>query len=109
MPFDEALAERMRPLFLGRVGASEKAMFGGIGFFVHGNMCCGIWKDHMVVRLSKEEGEAALQEPHTRIMDITGKPMKGWIFVEPAGIAKDADLIAWIERAYSFASSLPKK
>lgn len=109
MPFDSGLAERMRPAFLPRAGAGEKNMFGGIGFFVYGNMCCGIWKDLMVIRLSPEEGAKALQEKHVRVMDITGKPMKGWLFIEPAGYKKDADLLRWIDRAYAFASSLPRK
>ena len=109
MPYSEPLAERMRPMLSPRPGVSEKKMFGGIAFTVHGNMCCGIWKDLLVIRLSKEEGAEALSEKHTREMDITGKPMAGWIFVEPAGYKKDSDLLAWIERAYAFASSLPKK
>ena len=109
MPYAEPLAERMRPNFLTRPDVSEKAMFGGIAFLVNGNMCCGIWKDLLVIRLDKEEGTKALEEPHTRIMDITGKPMKGWLFVEPAGYKEDKDLFSWMERAYSFAASLPKK
>ena len=109
MPFDPILAERMRQGFLGRSGASERKMFGGVGFFVFGNMCCGVWKDLLVVRLSAEEGSEALNEPHTRPMDITGKPMKGWIFVEPEGHKDDSDLMQWIDRAYAFAALLPKK
>jgi TfoX/Sxy family transcriptional regulator of competence genes len=109
MSYNESLAERMRPLFLPRTGASEKTMFGGIGFFVYGNMCCGIWNDFLVIRLSKEEGAAASTEKYAKVMDLTGKPMRGWVMVEPAGMEKDADLIRWIEKAYMFASSLPKK
>ena len=130
MPYDPALAERMRPYLLPRVGVSEKAMFGGIAFLVHGNMCCGIWpagrsstrhwksaknsesegrKDLLVIRLSVDDGTKALKKPHVRVMDITGRPMKGWLFVEPLGYKKDADLYGWIDKAFAFASSLPKK
>lgn len=109
MPYDSTLAERMRPMFLTRPGSGEKNMFGGIGFFVYGNMCCGIWKHLLVVRLPKEEGMKALKEPHVREMDITGKPMRGWLLVEPAGFKTDGELVAWINRAYDYAVSLPKK
>ena len=109
MPYDSVLAERLRPNLLVRTDVQEKSMFGGIAFLVNGNMCCGVWKDLLVIRLSKEEGEAALSESNVRVMDITGRPMKGWLFVEPAGYRDDASLASWVERAYGFASSLPKK
>jgi TfoX/Sxy family transcriptional regulator of competence genes len=109
MAYDETLGDRMRPMLLPRAGVSEKAMFGGIGFLLYGNMCCGIWKDLLVVRLSPEEAARALKKPHVRVMDITGKPMKGWIFVEPKGLSKNKELLAWIESAVAFASTLPKK
>lgn len=99
----------MRPMLLPRAGISEKNMFGGIAFLVHGNMCCGIWKDLLVIRLSVEAATVELKKPHVRVMDITGRPMKGWLFVEPAGFKKDADLFLWVEKAFSFASSLPPK
>lgn len=109
MAYDEKLAERMRPILLTRPTVTEKSMFGGIAFLVNGNMCCGIWKNLLVIRLSKEEGAAALKQPHVRVMDITGRPMKGWLFVEPKGYERDEDLFSWIERAYAFAGSLKSK
>lgn len=109
MAYDTVLAERIRPFLLPRTGVIEKSMFGGIGFLINGNMCCGIWHDMLVIRLSPEEAVKALKKPHVRVMDITGKPMKGWLLVEPKGLAEDADLYGWMERAFSFASALPKK
>ena len=109
MPYDQSLAERMRPYLLPRAGMNEKAMFGGVAFLVYGNMCCGIWKNLLVIRLSKEEGAKALKKPHTRVMDITGRPMRGWLFVEPIGCKKNSDLYTWVDKALEFASSLPKK
>ena len=40
---------------------------------------------------------------------FTGKVMKGWARVEPAGIEEDEDLKSWLRRAAAFASSLPPK
>ena len=99
----------MRPILLPRAGVSEKNMFGGIAYLVHGNMCCGIWKNLLVVRLSVNEAMTELKKPHVRVMDITGKPMKGWLFVEPEGYKENADLFSWVGKAFSFASSLPAK
>ena len=109
MAYDTVLAERMRPYLLPRAGVIEKNMFGGIAFLINGNMCCGIWKNLLVIRLSSEEAAEALKKPYVRVMDLTGKPMKGWLFVEPAGTKKDSYLYGWIDQAVAFSLSLPKK
>ena len=35
--------------------------------------------------------------------------MKGMVFLEPAGLKKDASLKAWVQRGVDFAMSLPAK
>lgn len=109
MPYDHSLAERIRPLLLPRAGMSERAMFGGLGFLQYGNVCCGIWKDMLIVRCGSAQTESLLQKPHTRPFDITGKAMNGWLMIEPKGIAVTEDLLRWIEIAHGFTSTLPKK
>jgi TfoX/Sxy family transcriptional regulator of competence genes len=89
-------------------GAIKKKMFGGTGYLLNGNMMVGVHKEFLVVRLSPEDGEAALEEPHTRVFDMTGRPMAGWIMVEPAGLSGDA-LLGWLERGRDHAASLPPK
>lgn len=84
-------------------------MFGGLCFMLNGNMCVGPWKGSLIVRLAKEDHDDTQSQLHVKPMDITGKVMKGWARVEPAGIASDEDLKAWIERAAKFASGLPPK
>jgi TfoX/Sxy family transcriptional regulator of competence genes len=109
MAFNEALAERIRHRLGQRKGIEEKKMFGGVGFLLNGNMLVGVWKDSLVARLGPEEGDAALRKPHVRVFDITGRAMKGWVLVEPAGLADDGKLTAWIERALKFVRTLPAK
>ena len=109
MAFDTQLAERMRKLLGERPGLTEKKMFGGIGFMLHGNMCCGVHGQDMIVRLDPAQTDQALSKPHTRIFDLTGRPMKGWIQVQPEGLADDAALAEWIEQGVRFAASLPAK
>jgi len=109
MPFDESLAARIRDALGRKKGVEEKKMFGGIGFLLNGNMLVGVWKDSLIVRLGPDNYDDALQEPHVREFDITGRPMKGWIMVESEGFEDDDHLIDWIERAMKFVEQLPRK
>ena len=109
MAFDDKLAERMRKLLAEQGGVVEKRMFGGVAFLLHGNMCCGVHKDALMVRLAPEATDAALRKPHTRIFDLTGRPMKGWILVDAEGIKTAAGLRKWIDQGVAYAASLPAK
>jgi TfoX/Sxy family transcriptional regulator of competence genes len=109
MAFDEILADRVRDALLARADVSERKMFGGIAFMVAGNMAVGVIGDDLMVRLDPADAELALQEPNTRPMDFTGRPMKGMVFVDSAGTAADEDLAAWVEAGADFAASLPPK
>lgn len=109
MAFSEALAERIRQRLARRKNVEEKKMFGGIGFLLNGNMLVGVWKDSLIVRLGPDEGDEALKEPHVRPFDITGRPMKGWVLVEPGGVKEDDQLNDWIQRAVKFVGTLPAK
>jgi TfoX/Sxy family transcriptional regulator of competence genes len=110
MAFDEHLARRVRALLQARSDVDERKMFGGIGFLVAGNMCCGVHGDELIVRLDTDRADELLSsEQHARRMDITGRPMRGWLLVAPEATAEDADLERWVRRSEAFASSLPPK
>ena len=106
---DINLIERIRPMMKRRKGYSEKKMFGGICFMINGNMCVGPWKGSLIVRLDRDNHEQTQSEPYAKPMDITGKVMKGWARIEPAGIATDDDLKGWVNRAVKYARTLPPK
>ena len=108
MAYDEELAARVREL-AERSGMREQKMFGGIGFMLGGNMCCGVHGQDLIDRLAAEESDEALRDPSVRRMDITGRPMKGWLFVSADGTRTERALRSWVERAADFAGSLPKK
>jgi hypothetical protein len=108
MAFDENLAARIRDALARRKNIEEKKMFGCICFFINGNALAGVWKDRLIARLGPDEAEAALREPHVQAFDITGRPMRNWVVVEPEGV-EDDQLGAWIERAMNFVRTLPKK
>jgi TfoX/Sxy family transcriptional regulator of competence genes len=109
MAFDERLAERIREQLKRKKGIEEKRMFGGICFLLHGNLLVGVWKDSLIARVGAESADDLLLEPHVKAMDITGKPMKGWLMIVPEGIAEDDALKKWIQRAQAFVIKLPKK
>lgn len=109
MAFDESLAGRIRTALARRKGVQEKKMFGGVGFLLNGNMCVGVWKEFLIVRLGPDQAEEALREPHVKEFDITGRAMKGWAMVGPDGVADDASLKDWIQRAVKFVGKLPAK
>ena len=77
MAYDENLADRIRKALAGRKGVTEKNMFGGLSFMLGGNMCCGVVREDLVVRVSPGSYEDALAEPHARPMDFTGRPPPG--------------------------------
>jgi TfoX/Sxy family transcriptional regulator of competence genes len=109
MAFDESLAARIRQRLAGRKNVDEKKMFGGIVFFLNGNMLVGVWKNSLIVRLGQDQQDEALLEPHVREFDITGRPTRNWVLVEPEGVEDDGQLKGWIERAWKFVKALPKK
>jgi TfoX/Sxy family transcriptional regulator of competence genes len=109
MSYDEGLAERIRELVAEVPDATEKKMFGGLCFMVSGNMCCGIVDDTLMARVGTEQYEECLVMPYAREMDFTGKPLRGMVYVDPEGIAEDADLKDWIGRCLNFTQSLPSK
>jgi hypothetical protein len=109
MPYDIGLGERLEEIMLGRPHAAQKKMFGGIGWLVNGNMCVGVYKDFLIARVGEEVAAKLGRDPHVKAMDITGKPMKGWLMVAPDGYEDDADLRRYTDTAFAFASALPAK
>ncbi len=109
MAYDEELADRVRNLLISHKGLTEKKMFGGISFMLHGNMCCSVVKEDLMVRVGPEEYERALAEPHARLMDFTGRPLKGMVYVGADGYRSDDALAMWVARGVEFAASLPAK
>lgn len=109
MPYSENLAQRVRDYFGGRDDVSERKMFGGLAFMVAGHMCVGVVDECLMARVGPANYESGLTKAHTRLMDFTGKPLKGFIYVDPAGIATKKALTAWIASCEGFVFSLPPK
>jgi TfoX/Sxy family transcriptional regulator of competence genes len=109
MPMNESIAAKIRAEVNNYPGVVEKRMFGGIGFMVNGNMACGVNGSDLIVRVGPDKSPTALARPHTKVFDMTGRPMLGWIRVEPNGFAAENDLKDWIKQGMEFALTLPPK
>ncbi|MBS7690523.1 TfoX/Sxy family protein [Pseudomonas lalucatii] len=109
MAYDEGLAERLREALQGQADITERKMFGGLAFLARGHMFVGILGDVLMARVGPSSYAQALALPYVREMDFTGKPMRGYVFVEPPGFAEDEDLAAWVQRCHRFVQSLPPK
>ncbi|MBI5595416.1 MAG: TfoX/Sxy family protein [Elusimicrobia bacterium] len=109
MAFDEPLAERVRRLLARRPALAEVKMFGGLCFTLRGNMCCGLLGKDLIVRVPPKENSAVLKLPHARPFDFTGKAMKGFVYVSPAGYKSPAALKGWVDKGVKTALALKSK
>ena len=109
MAYDEGLAAKIRAGIGNHDGLTEKEMFGGIAFIVHGNMAVGVSGNELMVRVGKDAHDEAVAFPGARIFDLSARPMRGWVLVAPYGFNTDAELDAWIQRGVAYAESLPAK
>ena len=109
MAYDEILADRVRIALADQPEIDEKKMFGGLSFMLHGNMCCGVVRDGLLVRVGRDQYAVTLELPHAREMDFTGRSMRGFVVIDPAGLVADADLSSWVGRGVAFAKTLPVK
>lgn len=90
MAYDEDLADRIMGHLADQPSLNQEKMFGGLSFMIQGNMCVGVIKNELCVRLGADAYDDALSRPHARPMDFTGKPMRGWVFVGPEALTDDA-------------------
>ena len=109
MAYDEALAARIRAALAGDPAVTEKKMFGGIAFLHRGLMFVGVSGNRLMARVGKDNYPDSLRRSNVREMDFTGKPMQGYVYVEPPGIRNEVQLRFWLLRCKEFVSTLPAK
>jgi hypothetical protein len=109
MAYDEKAAARVRKALARKGDLVEKKMFGGVCFMLNDHMCLGLTGDTLMVRVGLEAFQEALAQPHARPMDFTGRPMKGFVFVDPPGYETDAALAGWARRGAAYVASAPPK
>lgn len=102
MAYSEKLAERVRGQLKSFPHIEEKKMMGGLTFMVNDRMCVGVHENDLMVRLDLDIYDKALKKKGCRLMDFTGKPMKGFVFVGATGTSNKKDLSYWINLGLDF-------
>ena len=110
MAYDEDLANRLRELLADQDRITEKKMFGGLAFLLHGHMSVSAsGQGGLLVRLDPSETDAALKRDHVERMEMRGRSMDGWLRVAPEGVRTKRQLEPWVKRGVAYARSLPAK
>ena len=109
MPYNIKLAEQIEAALLKWNDIEKKKMFGGLCYLIKGNMCFGVYKDYLIVRMDAELAEEKLKRRNVRVFDITGRPMKGWVMVRKSLLNSSRELNEWLAIGRSFALTLPPK
>ena len=110
MPYDQGLAARVRELIIGEPGLTEKKMFGGLAFLIGGNMAVAA-SGHggLMVRVDPADCDALVSATSARVVQMRGRPMRGWLYLEAGDVGAADELGDWVARGASFARSLPAK
>ena len=105
---DENLAERIRAVLAGTGSVREVRMFGGLCFMLNGNMVAGASKRGLLVRVGKDQHTRALARPDAKRMEMSGRPMEGYVFIDPPP-RDEQTLREWLDLAVGFVNTLPAK
>jgi TfoX/Sxy family transcriptional regulator of competence genes len=105
---EESLSGAVRCHLSGAGAVSEVKMFGGIGFMVNGNLVAAVSKRGLLLRVGKERYGAALAWPGARPMEMRGRKMEGYVYVDPPVPTSDS-LKAWLDEAVAFVKTLRVK
>ena len=112
MAYDEKLADRVRELIAeSHKNIEEKKMFGGLCFMVNDKMCVGVEKERIMLRIDPEKYDDVIEKEGCTPMDFTGKPMKGFVFVDTDVLRTKKQLQYWVNLAleYNKIAKLSKK
>jgi hypothetical protein len=108
--YDEDLANRIRELITDEPSVTEQRMFGGLAFLVGGNMSVAAsGQGGLMVRVDPESTDTLVAKPHVRPFEMRGRPMRGWLRVDPEGVRTRRQLEPWVRRGVAYARSLPAK
>lgn len=105
--------DRLHVALAGLDGLTAKAMMGGLCFLLDGNMICGAdcapgGGGRFMFRIGKARAAEALKDPAARIVELGGRRMGGFVFVDAAR-CDDTSLGAWVAQAIDHVRTLPPK
>lgn len=110
MAYDEQLATRVREAVDGEPGLTEKRMFGGLGFLVHGNLAVSAsGQGGLMLRCDPADSATLTRQAGVARVEMRGREMDGWLRVDPAVLLDEADLQRWVDVGLAYARALPPK
>ena len=110
MAYDEELAARIRQVVQAEDGLTEKRMFGGLAFLVHGNMAVAAsGQGGLLLRIDPRQAASLISEPQVRRFEMRGREMDGWLRVDREALGTDTELRGWVSHGVTYARSLPPK
>ena len=110
MAYDEALANRIRELLADQPDLTEKRMFGGLAFLIGSNMAVAASaRGGLLVRVDPAQSDALVATTNARLMEMRGRPTRGWLRVDAEDARTRPELAKWVELGASYARSLPPK
>ncbi len=110
MAYDEELADRIRELVGGESDPTEMKMFGGLAFLIGGNMAVAAsGQGGVLVRVDPAQSDTLVATTKARLMEMRGRPMRGWLRVDPEDLRTKRQLAKWVELGTTYARSLPAK
>lgn len=110
MAYDVELAERVRAIVQAEPDLTERRMFGGLAFLIHGNMAVGASSQGgLLLRINPDDTESLVSEPQVRRFEMRGRKMDGWLRVDAEVVERDDDLREWVRHGVAYARSLPPK
>ena len=104
MAYDEDLANRIREQLADQDAVTEKRMFGGLAFLVHGHMAVAASRTGgLLARVDPAASDELVAAAGVERMVMRGREMDGWLMVDADRVAADADLAPWVERGVAAA------
>jgi TfoX/Sxy family transcriptional regulator of competence genes len=102
MPFDQALAARVKEALGRPPRVEEKRMFGGIAFMVRGKLCVTVGKERIMCRIDPGIHGAALKRKGCRTVVMKGRQLRGYVRVDAEALKTKRSLDYWIGLALDY-------
>lgn len=110
MAYNVELADRIRALLDNEPDLSVRAMFGGLGFMIGGNMAVAASsKGGVILRIDPAHTAELAQREGLEVMVMRGRAMNGWLHVAAGQVEGADDLERLVALGADYARSLPPK
>lgn len=86
-----------------------KRMVSGLTFMLNGNMLCCVSNKGLMARVGAAAKSDLLSRPFATRCLGAGRPMAGFILVDPRGVTSEVELRAWVQMAVPCRRAAPQR